>query len=201
MSIDFDTPGGGDDQPEWLSESMMGDEPGGGDDGNDNNRLFLIIAIGLAGLIVLGLFAVGGLLFIRRARNVQLAAQITPTTQEIVLENVVPSPTFTLTPLPPTATSTPTIAPTNTRVVQEDGLLANGEQAGAGDSGDAGSGGTEGQADATPTPTNTPVVPPPTPIGGATEVPNTGFGGFEAGLIALGLLLVVFVSRRLRRVA
>lgn len=179
MSIDFDTPGTGEEQPDWMEEPIEGGEP----DGGDGNRLFAIIAIGLAGLIVLGLFAVGGLLLIRRARTAQQISQITPT---FVIETpivVVPTATFTPTPLPPTPTDTPTIAPTNTRVVQETATPSNGE-------GELGGG-------ATPIPTRTP-IPVATPVSGG-EVPNTGFGGFEAGLVALGLLAILFVSRRLRR--
>lgn len=179
MSIDFDTPGTGDEQPDWMEEPIEGGEP----DGGDGNRLFAIIAIGLAGLIVLGLFAVGGLLLIRRARTAQQISQITPTVAIETPIAVVPTATFTPTPLPPTPTDTPTIAPTNTRVVQETAAPSNGEGAPGGE--------------ATPIPTRTP-IPVATPVSGG-EVPNTGFGGFEAGLIALGLIAILFVSRRLRR--
>jgi hypothetical protein len=182
MSIDFDTPGTGDEQPDWMEEPIEGGEP----DGGDGNRLFAIIAIGLAGLIVLGLFAVGGLLLIRRARTAQQISQITPTVFIETPIAVVPTATFTPTPLPPTPTDTPTIAPTNTRVVQETLTPSSGEGQG-----------TVPGGEATPIPTRTP-IPVATPVSGG-EVPNTGFGGFEAGMIALGLIAILFVSRRLRR--
>ena len=185
MSIEFDTPGSGDEQSDWMGDSFEGGEPEGG----DGNRLFVILAIGLAGLIVLGLFAVGGLLVINRLGAQQQIAQITPTVVKALIE-VVPTATFTPTPPPPTPTDTPTIAPTNTLVLQgETPTPGNGD----GQTGDTAPGGTE----ATPRPTHTP-IPRATPASGG-EVPNTGFGGFEAGLIALGLIAILFVSRRLRR--
>lgn len=204
MSIDFDTPGTDDDQPDWLTDSMGGDIDidGDGGGGGGGNRLFVIIAIGLAGLIVLGLFAVGGLLVIRRAQSTQELAQITPETPApIVVDEVVPTATFTPTPLPPTPTDTPTIAPTNTRVVQQPSDT-NG-QAGSGEAGDAAGGvdvaGAGTQATNTPAPTQTPVPVATSADGG--EVPNTGFGGFEAGLLAIGLVIVLLASRRLRHAA
>lgn len=190
MSIDFDTPGTDDEQPDWLTDSAIGEEAEGGD-GEDGNRLFLIIAIGLIGLIVLGLFAVGGLLFIRNLQQSQAIADLPTPTQQVVVEEVIPTATFTPIPPSPAATSTPTIAPTNTRVIQDGG---NGE--GNGD-GQAGEGNGGAQATPTPGPTNTP-VPVATPAGGTGEVPPTGFGGFEVFLIAIGLVAVVVVTRRLR---
>jgi hypothetical protein len=134
------------------------------------------------------------LVFFRNLRQSQELAQITPTVpEEVVIDEVIPTATFTLTPLPPTPTDTPTIAATNTKVVQENGTVGNGDQNGTGDSGEA-------EATATPGPaaTDTP-VPVATPANGIEEVPETGFGGFEAGLIAIGLIAVLAVSRRLRR--
>jgi len=40
-----------------------------------SNRLFIILAVGLAGLIVLGLVAIGGVLVLRNIRNQQALAQ------------------------------------------------------------------------------------------------------------------------------
>ena len=210
MSIDFDTPGTDDDQPDWLTESLEPEEPDGGDEGG--GRLFMILAIGLAGLIILGLFAVGGLLFIRRARTTQVAITPTPTLVAFDPGENEPTATATATQVPPTATNPPPIAATNTRVVQEDpasGGNGNGVPAGAenggsngGDNNDANRGGGAGGGDdppvaATKAPTAVPTVAPSP----ATEVPNTGFGGFELGLIALGLVGVLLITRRLRHVA
>jgi len=202
MSIDFDTPGTGDEQPDWLTDSMDDEDLGGGGDGGGGNRLFLIIAIGLIGLIVLGLFAVGGLLFIRNLRNSQeqqIAAATATLAGALAAKDVIPTATNTPTPLPPTVTNTPTIAPTNTRVIQDNGNGTgdgNGDQPGPGDDGEKGGGGGD-QATPTPKPTDTP-VPVATPAGGVAEVPNTGFGGFEAVLVAIGLVGVLVISRRLR---
>ena len=117
MSIDFDTPGTDDEQPDWLTDSAISDEAEGVEE-DGGNRLFLIIAIGLIGLIVLGLFAVGGLLFIRNLQRSRAIADLPTPTQQVVVEEVIPTATFTPIPPSPTATSSPTIAPTNTRVVQ-----------------------------------------------------------------------------------
>lgn len=182
MSIDFDNSASFDD----------GDAPEGG----GSNSLFIIVAVGLAGLIVLGLIAIGGVLYIRSQNAALQIAQITPeATPTIDLANIddTPTPATTATPTStqtssplvpadtptPTATSTPVVQPTNTRVVAD---------------GETGS-------DATPTATRTP-IPVGTPAGNQptpAEVPNTGAGGLELGLIGAGLLAVLFISRRLRQ--
>lgn len=225
MSIDFDTPAG-DDQPDWMAESPEDPEDGGG------GRLFLIMAIGLAGLIILGLLAVGGLLFVRRARTAQTLAQLTPTVSIILEEEVIPSPTTPATPVPATATSVPTPAATNTRVVQEaavpngeqasangssNGNTSNGTQAGASDTGGGGDASNSGNAQSSEasnqaTSSDTSVAnntggsnnqsqPAQVPANAPSEVPNTGFGGLEAALVALGLFAVLFISRRMRHAA
>jgi hypothetical protein len=77
--------------------------------------------------------------------------------------------------------------PTNTPVLVPGG--ANGQEAAA------------GSKQTTPTvqlfPTRTPVAPKGAPAG-TTVVPETGFGGFEAVLIAIGLAAVLVIARRLR---
>ncbi|MEM7028370.1 MAG: hypothetical protein AAF629_02170 [Chloroflexota bacterium] len=208
MSIDFDTPGTDGDQPDWLTESLGPDEPEG-DDGGDGggSRLFLILAIGLAGLIILGLFAVGGLLFIRRARTAQVAITATPTLIPFDPGENEPTPTTTPTVAPPTATPL-VIAPTNTKVVQGDPASGgNGNGVPAGSDNGGGSNGSNGNnnggnaggdsppAAATRAPTAVSTAAPAP----ATEVPNTGFGGLELGLIALGLVGVLLITRRMRQ--
>ena len=54
MTIDFEQP-----------DDMENEEGSGG------NRLFVILAVGLAGLIVLGLLAIGGVLVLRNIRTQQ----------------------------------------------------------------------------------------------------------------------------------
>ena len=201
MSVDLDSVSSPEEQPEWLADSGGDNQP----DDDGGGRLFLILAFGLAGLIVLGLVAVGGLLFVRRQQTALSIAQITPPAAEVTVQDVVPTPSPTATAIPATPIAIPTIAPTNTRVVQQ---LSQVEQAGAvTGGGDGGSGEADGQTanagggddpTATPAPTNT---PPGSTVVTPNEVPNTGFGGLELGLVAFGLVLVLFVSRRLRHAA
>ncbi len=168
-----------------------GDEEGG-------SRLFIILAVGLAGLIVLGLVAIGGVLMLRNIRSEQTLAQVTPMS----------TPTLALAAQQPTATSTPPPAPTK---ASEESLVPTATStpvvaAGSGDNSQGGSqSGGDGAAAGTPvavegasTSTATAVVPVGTPVG-STEVPDTGFGGLELALIAIGLIAVLFVARRLRQ--
>jgi hypothetical protein len=167
MTVDFEQP--------------TGDDTGGG------NRLFIILAIGLAGLIVLGLVAIGGVLILRNIRTQQSLAQATPPTPTLAIVEELPTSTSTHTPVPPPPTDTPTVTPTNTPVVLPTDTPTQEEAA-------------TGTASApTPTETNTP-VPVGTPAGDGGEVPDTGVGGFGLALIAVGLVGVLAISRRLRHV-
>ena len=175
-------------------------EPPNDDDEEGGSRLFIILAVGQAGLIVLGLVAIGGVLMLRKIQNKQLTAQVTPVaTPTLMVAAQLPTATSappTATPtevskesLPPTATSTSVVVATSSS-----GASSGGSQNGG-----------EGAATGTPTPTAagatstaTAVVPVGTPVSSA-EVPNTGFGGLELALIAIGLIAVLFVARRLRR--
>ena len=112
-----------------------------------------------------------------------------------------PSPTFT--PVKAAATSTPAPTPTNTPVVGADGKKpAAGEAAAVGNSGAANNDREDG-AVGLPLPSKT------TADGaGAAEaaetpdtVPETGLGGLEIILIAVGLVLVLLVTRRMRSTA
>lgn len=144
------------------------------------NRLFVILAISLIGLLVLGLVGIGGVFIIRQNLEQQaVASRPTPT-----LVSILPNATATFTPASPKATNTPMPTPTNTPVVSgEQGVAAGAPQ--------------------NATPTSKP-WPTRTPVGGAAEagvtnvVPETGIGGLEAVLIAMGLTAVLFVARRLR---
>ncbi len=67
------------------------------------NRLFVILAVSLIGLLVLGLLGVGGVFIIRQNLEEQaIASQPTPT-----LMAILPNPTATLLPTTPTPTNTP----------------------------------------------------------------------------------------------
>lgn len=169
MTIDFERPDDG------------GNEDGGG------NRLFVILAVGLAGLVVLGLVAIGGVLILRNIRSQQSLAQATAVpvaTQIVRVEEVIPTPTATLTPIPAVPTDVPEATPTNTPVVMPTNTPTQDEAAAT----------VAAAPEAAPTKTPVPAGMP----AGNNEVPDTGVGGFELGLIALGLVAVVFISRRLR---
>ena len=166
MTIDFEQP-----------DDMENEEGSGG------NRLFVILAVGLAGLIVLGLLAIGGVLVLQNIHTQQELAQITPQpTPTLAIVEQVPTNTPMPTPTPtrevatpiPTATNTPVVAPTDTPSTEDMAATATAAA-----------------------PTNTP-VPVGTPAGN-NEVPDTGFGGLEMMLIAFGLVGVLFVSRRMRQ--
>ena len=152
------------------------------------NRLFVILSVSLIGLLVLGLVGIGGVFIIRQNLEQQaVVSQPTPT-----LMAILPIATPTFTPAPPKVTNTPLPTPTNTPVVPA--KSSSGEEAAA----------SKGAAQGSPTPQPSPTR---TPVGGASGagannvVPETGIGGLEAVLIAIGLTGVLFVARRLRTAA
>lgn len=153
------------------------------------NRLFVILAVSLIGLLVLGLVGIGGVFIIRQNLEEQaVVARPTPT-----LMAVLPIATPTFTPAPAKATSTPLPTPTNTPVISAKG--ANGEEAAAN------KGAAQGSPTPQPSPTRTPVASSSAGAGNTNAVPETGVGGLEAVLIAIGLTVVLFVARRLRTAA
>ncbi len=147
------------------------------------NRLFVILSVSLIGLLVLGLVGIGGVFIIRQNLEQQaVVSQPTPT-----LMAILPIATPTFTPAPPKVTNTPLPTPTNTPVVPA--KSSSGEEAAA----------SKGVAQGSPTPQPSPTR---TPVAGAGNVvPETGIGGLEAVLIAIGLTGVLFVARRLRTAA
>jgi hypothetical protein len=151
----------------------------------EQNRLFIIIAIGLVGMLVLGLLGIGGYVVFSRSKRssqAQRAAQATPI---VLLATDTPTVMATVTPLP-TKTSTP--VQTNTPVV----LLSKTTPAVV-----------ALQQSTQPVETQIVVIenPTATPISGSTapttSIPDAGFGLGVLGLGA-GLAAVVFVSHRLR---
>ena len=148
------------------------DEPVAGDGGS--NRLFIIIALGLVGLLMLGLLGIGGWALIIRPRQRARVATMEPTVAVVAAaETPTEAPTST-----PTATVAPTNTPaqeaTNTPVVP----TATATEMGA--------------ATATSVYTLT-----PTP-GGEGTTPDTGLGGATAAMGAVLLLGLLFAARRLR---
>ncbi len=141
------------------------------------NRLFIIIVIGLAGMLVCGLLGIGGyMLFIKPKGDQSAVATREAVAQRatLIAQQATSTPTATATsPALPTVPPSPTPLP------------------------------------ATPTSaaTNTPVVPPTeTPVPGAATptptwdggTPDTGIGGLGAVLLAAGLVVLVFVVRKVR---
>lgn len=156
------------------------------EEGTGQNRLFVTLSIALIGLLVLGLLGVGAVFIIRQNLNQQtVASQPSPT-----LLIKLPNPTATFTPVPKIATNTPMPTPTNTPVLVPGS--ANGQEAAAGGKKPE----TEGPTTPLFKPTRTPA--PGAQPAGNTVVPETGIGGLEAVLIAVGLAAVLFVARRLR---
>ncbi|MFN8454511.1 MAG: hypothetical protein U0401_07525 [Anaerolineae bacterium] len=163
---------------------MMIDEHDEEEEESGQNRLFVTLAVALIGLLVLGLLGVGAVFIIRQNMEQQtVAMQPTPT-----LLIKLPNPTATSTPLPKPPTNTPMPTPTNTPVLAP------------GSAQEAAAGGNKPQPQSTlPAlkPAATKAPPTPAPAKNAA-MPNTGFGGFEAVLVAMGLVGVLFVVRRLR---
>jgi len=156
------------------------------------SRLFVILAIALIGLLVLGLLGIGGVFVIRQ--NLQEQAALSQPTPTLMIK--LPNPSATFTPVKPNATNTPAPTPTNTPVIGADGTSAQGEAAAVGNNQQD----KQGLALPKPSPTRTPVAGAAT-AGNSEQpstVPDTGLGGLEAILIAIGLAVVLFVARRMR---
>ena len=155
------------------------------EEGRGPNRLFVILAVSLIGLLVLGLLGVGGVFVIRQNMQEQtVASRPTPT---LIIRLPQPTATSTRVVIPPTNTPGPT--PTSTPVVDPN---AKGEEAAVSN----GQGQDSNTPGSQPTLTRTPV--PKAEEAGVTVVPETGVGGLEIVLIAAGLIAVFFIARRLR---
>lgn len=157
------------------------------DERTGQSRLFVILAIALVGLLVLGLLGIGGVFVIRQ--NLQEQASLAQPSPTILIR--LPEPTATLAPVQRLATNTPAPTPTNTPVVEPGSV--SGEEAAVGNNGDSGS------------PSNgNGFLPKPTPNANGEnaalpeQVPETGLGALESILIAAGLISVVFIARRMR---
>ena len=164
--------------------------------GQSSNRLFIIIAVAMIGLICIGLVGLGGVGFFLFSNRAQEAAMVPPTSTPILPTF---TPTFIPTP-PPTDTPLPTPLATNvvpgqpgpevTEPVSEDGLPI-----------------ATATSDAAATPTNTLVVPAsahtPVPEGeaaGEVEAAMPGSGGIlpvEQGVLAwagIGVLILLIIG-------
>lgn len=168
------------------------------------NRLFIIIAVALIGLICIGLLGLGGVLFLTASNRAQedITLQITATPTPF-------PPTFTPTPTPTfTPTDTPVPTPTGTPVVPIGGQAA---QPTATPEGGEGQAAISATTELNVTATNTPVVGTPTEsaAGVSTGTPAVvpGSGGVlpvTSNSILLwlggGLLAVLILSGTLHRI-
>ena len=154
------------------------------------SRLFVILAIALIGLLVLGLLGIGGVFVIRQNLQEQSTASQPRPTPIIRL----PEPTPTPVPIKAPATNTPAPTPTNTPVVEPGSV--SGEEAAVGniDNNNTPPGGQGGFLPKPPVNGGDPAKLP-------NQVPETGLGAAEAILIAIGLIGVVFIARRMRMAA
>ncbi len=150
-----------------------------------NNKLFVMIAIFLVGMLVLGLFAIGGVVIFGTINR--QAARPTPTATLAVVK-LPATPTTTSTPTAtPLPTNTPLPTPTNTPVVQATATPSTVEGAPE----------LSGQAEE-PIPAPTWTQAPEASVAAEESTPDTGIGGIEMILIAVGLVGVLFIARRLR---
>jgi lysozyme family protein len=159
-----------------------------------SNRLLVLIAVFLVGLLVLGLLAIGGIVAFDSFNQTQQSVKDSATSTPPAVSQL-PTATNTRAPSPtPVPTRTPRPKPTNTPAVRETITSPEGDAEG----GDMGSQAVEGgPASQSPTPGSSP-VPGATPAASQESTPNTGIGGLEIVLIAIGLVGVLFITRRLR---
>lgn len=135
------------------------------------SRLFMIVVIGLVGLLMIGLVAIAGLVVYTRF--------LAPTPSPSVVAGATSTPAATVAATatrPSTPAATSTVAgegPTATRVIQE------------------------GSPTAVQTPEGGTATPTVAPEGGGEMAP-TGFGPLEALVGGVALLLVILLVRRLR---
>jgi len=174
--------------------STFDDNPGFDDENppeESSNRTFLIAAGVLGGLVLLGLLCVGGYLFFSNRTNQQadVTAQVQATQQAATIQAGLTQTAF-VQALTQTAAVTNTVPPTNTPVIA--------------------------QATSTSSPTPDPATmtvaaaftqiarSTQTVIATSTALPNTGFaddiGAPGLMLMALALVVVIFLVRRLRAV-
>ncbi|NOZ06165.1 MAG: hypothetical protein GXP41_07435 [Chloroflexi bacterium] len=177
--------------------------------GNNRNMPFIIGAIGLAALLVVGVIALLGYMFFfqggKTAKNqvAQLSPTVLPTSTAhpvaTATAKVVKTATAPASNSAGAAAVAPTQPPTDTPAVlpATDTPAVLPATATSAPPPVSASGGTA----ASPTAT----APPPQPTattavaqGQATEIPPTGLGGMEAIALGLGLGLILIVTRRLR---
>ncbi len=142
--------------------------------GGGPNRMFLVIALGLVGLLVLGVIAIGGIFLFNQVSKPAIAPTAT-------IRVAITTPTRALPTAAPIATDAPPPTGTATLVVQAV-VQAPG-----------------GTTTATITATSTATTTVGTGTPGAGQLPSTGLGE-DLLLLAAGvvLVMVIFVARRAR---
>ncbi len=176
----------------YLTEGEEGGEE------EASNRMFLFIMLGLGGLFICTLAMIGLYAFYiqpraqQEARNrdaTAIAHNLTVTAQIELASRATDTPMPTDTPAP---TDTPRSIPTNTPVVTTPTFTPAPTE-------------TPGPVTATPTATPTRVVRTPTTVARSTGTPgavgelsDTGVGGLGLILLAAGLVVILFIARRLR---
>ena len=153
-----------------------------------HNRLFVLLALFLVGLLVLGLIVTGGVVAFNTFNQAQKAANPTATTTAPALAKA-PTPTLALTSSP-TPKPTKTKLPTRTRTA--------GYNVRRRTNGGSGHGGTSGNRRTAYANCRDGLRLPEQRRPARKTTPDTGIGGLEAVLIAAGLVGILIVSRRLR---
>lgn len=182
----------------------------------EQSRLFIIIAIGLVGMLVLGLLGIGGYVVFSRSKRSTYLAEGRPV---VIVPTDTPTVMATATPLPTNtpalrATSTPVVLLSTSTSVAVIALQAMNTPASGffqfetpvptlGPAGAVVGTGTQLFPAVSPVETQVVVIPNPTatpiftPLPQTVSTPDTGFGLGAIGLGA-GLAVVVFAARRLR---
>jgi cytoskeletal protein RodZ len=174
------------------------------------SKLFVVLVVSLVGLLVLGLLGIGGVFVLRKNIEGQQTVASRPTPTLVIKLPPAPSPTSAI----PTVVNTPAPTPTSTPVIQvgnkaaEAAAMTNGQEMTTTVK-------AEGDANA-PTPKASPTATviagkasANNPVGGgagpaensaasATTVPKTGLDATQTILLAVGLVTVLLVARRLR---
>jgi type II secretory pathway pseudopilin PulG len=166
-------------------------EPEGAPGGGRPNRAFIFIAVAMGGLILLGILAlVGALVFVVPRQREQQAAAVTQTIQAMTQVAAAWTSTATTAPTQQLPTWTPTTRPTWTAIPTATATRVVGG---------------EGETPvATVTPTKSALTDWGAPASGGTgtkpgaTTPAAGLGGFGMAAIAVGLMGLVIVVRKLR---
>jgi cytoskeletal protein RodZ len=186
------------------NEPMVG-EPEEGEE--SSNRMFIILAVAMGGLFVLGLCLIAGyVLFIQRPQQarVQTAATAAAAQNATTIAQMTAGPSPTDTPTEtPVPTNTPEATATNTPVVV---LTATPTETPLPTVPV-----TPGKATATATKTKAPTNTPKSTVSGSSSgssevtptaesgsTPATGIGGFGLVAVAGVLVIALFAARRLR---